>query len=43
MRCFDKDVELEKNTENEKGDGERWVFLEDAEMEGKVVDEAIGR
>lgn len=38
---FDQNIELEEDGKREKGDGERWVLLEEAIVEGEVVDEAI--
>lgn len=39
---LDEDVELKEDREGEEGDGERRVFAEEAEVEGEVVEEAIG-
>ena len=35
---FDKDIELEKDRESKKWDGKKMVFLEEAKMEGEVVE-----
>ena len=39
---LDEDVEVETEKEGEERDREKWVFVEEAEMEGEVVEEAIG-
>lgn len=38
----DEEEEVEEEDERERGDGKKWVFLEEAEMEGGVVEEAVG-
>lgn len=38
----DEEEEVEEEDEGEGGDGEKWVLLEEAEMEGGVVEEAVG-
>lgn len=38
---FDEDVEVEEKNENKKRNREKWVSIEEAEMEIQVVNEAI--
>lgn len=42
LRRSDQDVELNKKNENEEWNGEKWVASKEAEMEGGIVEEAIG-
>ena len=42
LGSLDKDVEEEEENEGEERDGDEMGLVESAEMEGKVVEEAIG-
>lgn len=42
MCGLDEDVEVEDEEEREGKDRKKWVFVEEAEMERDVVEEAIG-
>lgn len=42
LGSLDEDVEEEKENEGEERDGDEMGLVESAEMEGKVVEEAIG-
>lgn len=42
LRGFDEYIEVEYENEREERDGEVFAVVEEAEMEGGVVEEAIG-
>lgn len=39
---FDENVEEKQGKERKRGNGEKFVLVEKAEVEGKIVEKAIG-